>query len=168
MSTRLGDRLAAARRRQFVGRAEEQSLFQSILTASELPFYVLYIFGPGGIGKTSLVREFIYICQQNQLPATYLDARDIEPSPESFVNALQASLNSTSPLEFLAAQPHRHVLVIDTYESMAPLDRWLRQLFLPQLPDNVLVVLAGRDLPALAWRTDPGWQTLVHFLPLRN
>jgi hypothetical protein len=171
MSLRLADRLAAARRRQFVGRAAEQILFQSTLTAAELPFYVLYIFGPGGIGKTSLLREFIYLCQQHQIPATYLDARDIEPSPESFVNILQASLNLTppaSPLEFLAAQDQRHVLLIDTYENLAPLDRWLRQIFLPQLPDNVLVTLAGRELPALAWRTDPGWQTLVHFLPLRN
>jgi hypothetical protein len=171
MPSRLADRLKAARRGQFVGRASELSLFQTILTAAELPFYVLHIFGPGGVGKTSLLREFSHVCDQSQIPAIYIDARDIEAAPESFLGALQAALNITppaSPVEFLAAQPHRYVLLIDTYESLTPLDRWLRQVFLPQLPDYVLTVLAGREMPALAWRTDPGWQSLIHTVPLRN
>jgi len=57
MASRLGDRLSAARRRQFVGRVAERDLFQSALTAPDLPFQVLYVFGPGGVGKTSLLAE---------------------------------------------------------------------------------------------------------------
>ncbi|MGH2544841.1 MAG: ATP-binding protein, partial [Ardenticatenaceae bacterium] len=40
--------------------------------------------------------------------------------------------------------------------------------FLPQLPENVFVVLAGRNPPALAWRIDPGWQPLIETLSQRN
>ena len=60
------------------------------------------------------------------------------------------------------------MILIDTYELLAPLDNWLREVFLPQLPENVLVVLAGRNPPSPGWRADPGWQTLVRVLPLRN
>ena len=34
---------------------------------------------------------------------------------------------------------------------------WLRERFLPRLPDDVLVVLAGRTPPDVEWRVDPGW-----------
>ena len=147
MSSRLADRLKAARRGSFVGRAAEQALFRSVLTAAELPFYVLHIYGPGGVGKTTLLREFVHICEQTRTPATYVDARDLEPTPESFLNALRGALGldpPESPLEFLAGQARRHILLFDTYETLGPLDSWLRQLFLPQLPDDVLTVLAGR------------------------
>jgi len=33
----------------------------------------------------------------------------------------------------LAAQPGRHVVLLDTYETLATLDEWLREVFLPQL-----------------------------------
>ncbi len=171
MPSHLLDHLKAARHHRFVGRADELARFQSALTAPELPFHVLYVFGPGGVGKTSLLSEFARVCDQIQAPAIYIDARSVEPAPDAFVQALQHAMDlppSDSPLEVLASPPRRHVLLIDTYETLMPLDGWLRDVFLPQLPAEVLVVLAGRHPPALGWRSDPGWQTLVHILPLRN
>jgi hypothetical protein len=171
MSSRLVDRLRAARHRQFVGRAGEQALFQSALTAAESPFYVLHIFGPGGVGKTSLLRELTRICDHAQTPAFYIDARTVEPSPESLIAALRGVMGLSppdSPLDVLGSQLKRPVLLIDTYEALVPLDGWLREVFLPQLPGDTLVVLAGRNPPTPAWRTDPGWQALLHPLPLRN
>ena len=41
----------------------------------------------------------------------------------------------------LAAPSRPHVILIDTCETLAPLDGWLRDTFLPQLPENTLVVL---------------------------
>jgi hypothetical protein len=81
-----------------------------------------------------------------------------------------------SPFEVLAsrrdaaggATAHCHVLLIDTYETLAPLDEWLREVFLPQLPETTLIVMAGRHSPSSSWRADPGWQSLIHILPLRN
>ena len=171
MATTLMARLASARRRRFVGRAEELTLFQSAVQAVELPFFVLHVYGPGGVGKSSLLREYLHCCEQAQVKATYLDARDLEPTPLSFITALQQALGLTapaSPLDFFSTQTERHVLLIDTYEAVASLDRWLRQEFLPHLSDQILTVLAGRDLPDPVWRFDAGWQSLVRLLPLRN
>src|SRR5690606_32926982 len=70
-------------------------------------------------------------------------------------------------LEFLAKYP-RSVLLLDTYEMLAPLDSWLRDTFLPQLPESCLVVIAGRNQPSSGWRTVPGWRDLVRIISLRN
>jgi hypothetical protein len=54
---RLAQRLGALRDRYFVGRAAELDLFKAALASDERPFAVLYVFGPGGVGKTVLLRE---------------------------------------------------------------------------------------------------------------
>ena len=171
MSIRLADRLDEARHQQFVGREAELELFSSALAASELPFFILYIFGPGGVGKTSLLREFRYLGRQVGVQTTYLDMRDVPPSPQTFIDTLRLALglsSETSLFETLSGQTDRHIIMIDTYETLAPLGSWLRQVFLPQLSENILVVLAGRDPSSLTWRTDSGWRELIHTIALRN
>ncbi|MBD3882826.1 ATP-binding protein [Phormidium tenue FACHB-886] len=170
MSSNLAERLNVERRRQFVGRTAELNLFRSTLMDTERRFCLLHIFGSGGIGKTTLLRELIYLCEQLQITATYLDARSIEPTPESFLAAFTHALGSESgnPIQILESQLDRQVVLIDTYETLAPLDPWLHETFLPQLSANTLIVLASRQPPASSWRADPGWQALIHPLPLRN
>src|ERR1043166_8055273 len=46
------------------------------------------------------------------------------------------------------------------------MDGWLHQVFAPALPDNVRLVLAGREPPAAMWFTGPGWSGLSTSLPL--
>lgn len=171
MATRLADRLSAARHRQFVGRAAEVAMFADALMADEFPFVVLHLFGPGGVGKTALLGQFALAAEAAGVPAWRIDGRNIAAIPESFVGALGAALGLAaheSPLDALAARAGRQVLLIDTCEALQPLDGWLRETFLPQLPADALIVLAGRQPPALAWRADPGWQALVRIVPLRN
>ena len=171
MLARVTDRLAEARQRRFVGRAGEIELFKSALAARELPFQVLYLFGPGGVGKTTLLGEFASLCEHNQAPAICVDARNVEPSPAAFIHVLEAAMGLNPPQSFfqaLASRRNRRVILVDTYEALEPLDAWLRDVFLPELPQHVLVVLAGRNPPAPAWRADPGWQTFFRVLPLRN
>jgi hypothetical protein len=171
MTMRLADRLSAARHRQFVGRDNERSLFQAALESPELPFYVLHVYGPGGVGKTTLLKEFGAICERLGVAHTYIDARNVEPAPDSFVAALQMAMGVTppqSPLDALAARGERHVILIDTYETLVPLDGWLRETFLPEMPADTLMILAARHAPAPAWRADPGWQNLIKVVPLRN
>jgi hypothetical protein len=165
--SRLAERLSAARSRRVVGRTGEQTLFQSALTSADRPFLLLYIYGPGGIGKTTLLNSFVRLCEEAHVPSALIDARNVDASPEAFLDALRMVLNipsSQSPLPALA----NHVLLLDTCEILTPLEYWLRENFLPELPDSTLVVMAGRQPLSPAWRTDPGWQALVRSLPIRN
>ena len=170
MSSRLADRLDAARHYYFVGRSKERALFRETITAESLPFNILFVHGPGGIGKTTLLREFAEICAQVGCLHVSVDARNIDPTPASFLDALQLAMEippSTNPVEYLGSLSGRFVISIDTYEVLAPLDEWILKNFMPQLQENILVVLAGRDPPSISWRSDPGWQALTHVLALR-
>jgi hypothetical protein len=171
MPRNLADRLIAARHARFVGRRGELSLFESALQSESLPFFVLHIFGPGGVGKTTLLQEFALTAERSGAKALYLDARHVDASPDVFIKILGAALghnNGASIPDLLDAAPQRTVILIDTYETLTPLDGWLRTNFLPQLPDTVLTVLAGRNPPNIAWQGDSGWQDLVRVISLRN
>jgi hypothetical protein len=171
MAGRLADRLGKARRNSFVGRQTERDLFAAALQSAEPPFYVLHIYGLGGVGKTSLLRELVSLCAAQQIRSLWLDARDIDPSPQGFLHALGTTLGlapDASVFDSLSAGAERFVLFVDTYELLAPLDHWLRETLLPSLPDNVVVVLAGRNAPQEGWRLDSGWRDLLRAVPLRN
>lgn len=167
----IADRLFHARRRAFVGRVYERDLFRSALAATDPPFLVLYVFGPGGVGKTTLLHEYAAIARETGAIPLMIDARNVEPTPEAFLSALCLTMGiapALSPIEAIQEQTSRYVLLVDTCELLAPLEGWLRDWFLPRLPERVLTVLAGRAAPALVWRSDPGWQSLVRTLSLRN
>lgn len=171
MTSRLADRLQDARRRRFIGRTAELALFEVALAAAELPFFLLFIHGPGGVGKTALLAQYALLAEQAGAIPLAIDARNIEPTPETFLAALSVALGHApdqSPVEVMAQRLDRYVLLVDTYELLAPLEGWLRDTFLPQLPENTLTVLASRHALAPAWRTDPGWQPFVRTLALRN
>ena len=146
MISPLGGRLRAARHSRFVGRAAEKELFETALSASELPFFVLYLYGPGGVGKTTLLQEYALLCEREKIPFLYLDVRNIDPAPGAFLDALYGGIGLAENETFATHIAHtsRFVILIDTYETLAPLDDWLREMFLPELPENTLVVLAGR------------------------
>ncbi len=167
----LLDKLSAERQRRFVGRTQEIELFQHAITSPELSFYILHIFGPGGVGKTTLMRQFINISEKNNIPYLYVESRNIEPASESFLSTLRSLMSldeSVNPLEVLGQKKERNIIFIDTYEIIAPLDNWLREEFLPHISEQTLVVIAGRYGPRVEWRSDAGWQALLHTLPLRN
>ncbi|HEX9373236.1 MAG TPA: AAA family ATPase, partial [Roseiflexaceae bacterium] len=176
-TSRLGARLASARRRSFVGRSDELSLFAAALADPEPPFAVLHVYGPGGVGKSSLLGEFVRLCAEAGVPAFYLDGRNLQPTPDGFLNGLHELLGAsgvsvgaapTPDAPLPDALPARHVLLIDTYESLSPLDGWLRDSFLPHLPEQAIVVLAGRSPPSAGWRVDPGWQEIAQVVQLGN
>ncbi|HRF46514.1 MAG TPA: ATP-binding protein [Anaerolineales bacterium] len=169
MTARLADRLSAARQRRFVGRAAELALWQSALETSHPSFQLIYIYGPGGVGKTTLLGEFSRLCQEAGVHAHWLDTRQIEPAPEPFLQALRRSLDviGDAPVAEALLQG-RHVLLIDGYDRLEPIDTWLRESFLPELPEAVLIAAAGQGPLSPAWRADPGWQALTRVIPLRN
>jgi hypothetical protein len=164
------DALERARRRRFVGRTAELELLADALAAEEPPFVVLYVHGPGGVGKSALLRALADLAAEAGATPVLLDGRDVDPSPERFLAALGRATGAPAGADPLAAlrAVARPALFLDTYERLAPLDRWIRERVLPELPGGGLAVLAGRAPPAPEWRTDPSWQDLVRVVSLRN
>lgn len=184
-SRSIADRLSAARRQKLVGREAEIALFRAALHSGETdeadetataaagaaPFCVLHVWGPGGVGKTTLLGAFAHECRALNVGVTFLDGRNIEPSPDSFLTALRQAQQAASEgngSDAAANGSGRSVLFVDTYETLETLDDWLRETFVPGLPGDVLVVLAGRGAPSPGWRQDLGWQSMVRTIALRN
>ena len=159
----LGDRLAAARHAQFVGREPELDRFADAFGRDTLPFHLALVHGPGGIGKTALLDEVARLAAEAGVAVARLDGRDLDPVPAAFGEAAEAALASA---EAMAETPDRRVLLVDTYERVEALDGWLRRTFVPGLRATDLVVLAGRHRPASEWRTS--WAGEVAVFPLRN
>ncbi|GAA1850191.1 hypothetical protein GCM10009836_32480 [Pseudonocardia ailaonensis] len=168
MTRTVADRMVESAGRGCVGRERELTTLLAAAGAEEPPFLVGFVHGPGGIGKSHLVRRLLDGLPESA-QAVHLDGRDVEPTPEGLRRALGHALGLDDPgpsalVRALARRPT--VLVIDTYEVLGLLDSWLRTRFLPTLPATTLTVLAGRDRPATAWHTGAGWQGLVAEFPL--
>ena len=169
-SGRIADRLASARRSRFVGREAEIEIFRSALLSDEPTFVVLHVTGAGGVGKTTLLQEFARVADEAGRAVVRIDGRNIEPSAAGILFALSQLLGvEHAHLDAVIQRwPAGGVLLVDTYELLASLDDWLRHTLLPQLSARSLVVIAGRDEPATAWRTDVAWAGLTRIHPLRN
>jgi hypothetical protein len=147
--TTLGQRLGELRRRAFTGRAEEIALFRAALTTPG----VVFLHGPGGVGKSALLDAYAEIAAADGLDVLRADARDVGLGPDR------------PPLPVPGG---RAVVLIDTYELLEPLDSWVRGHYLPSLPAETLVVLAGRNPPGPGWRADPAWRELLRVRALGN
>lgn len=163
----LGDVLRSRRLECFVGRTAEVEVFQSGLDGAGVPFSVLYLHGPGGIGKSSLIEVLAARAEQTQAHVTRVDGRDLPLSPEAILAVLRRSVDVPEGEGPIIAAG-RLVLLVDSYEHLAPLDDWLRTRLMPRLPRTALTVIAGRSAPAAAWRADPAWRDLLRVVSLRN
>ena len=166
----LGDLLASRRHRRFVGRASEVELFRIALDSPEPPFRLLHVHGPPGIGKTSLLDVCAELATAADAHVLRLDGRDLLPSPAAVLQALGNVVEMNDGAGAVAEPPDggRVVLLIDTWERLAPMDDWVRTRLLPRLPASALTVIAGRTAPSPAWRADPAWRELMRVVSLRN
>ena len=157
------------RRRWFVGRRAELELFRDALGSADPPFSVLWVHGPGGVGKSTLLGAFADEAAALGCTPVVFDLRVTEPSPPTFASELARACGlpaGTSASDALAGL-ERPVLLLDTFEAAPGLEDWLRDVFVPALPAGTLTVIAGRARPGEAWRCDPGWRDLLRVVSLR-
>ena len=149
----VGDTLSGAlddaRRLGFVGRATELAAFGAALDGNA-PARVLFVHGPGGIGKSTLLDEMRRRAAARGRPVVSLDGRDVAGSIPAVSAAVATVADDPGP-----------VLLVDSYELLTPLDRWFRNELLPSLPADAVAVLAGREPPTPAWSADAGWRRLL-------
>jgi hypothetical protein len=168
----LSDRLSDAARGTFVGRETEVRSLSEAMQASEPEFAVAFIHGPGGIGKSSLLRAIV-----ESLPKDYLhlrlDCRDIEPTGHGVLCAITQLLGADTgrmDLESLSTRLSREgrrvVITLDSYENFGLVDTWIRQVLLPALPTSVATLIASRGRSSPGWSTDPGWADMFREIEL--
>jgi AAA ATPase domain len=165
----LGGLLATRRRQRFVGRSAELDLFRAALEAGDPTFRVMFVYGPGGVGKSTLLDAFAAVAADAEACVVQVDGREVAGSPRGVLEAIGDVLEVPDG-EHAILPPHgrQMVLLVDGYEWMAPIDAWVRSRLLPRLTASTLTVLAGRLPPRAEWRADPAWSDLLRVISLRN
>ena len=114
---------------------------------------MVFVHGPGGIGKSTLLREFERQAVSQGWDPFHVEGRELSPAADSLEAALGDAQQSSHPL-----------VLIDTYERMSGLDGYLRRTLLPSLPGNAVIVIAGRQGPEPEWLTGI-WEGVSAELP---
>lgn len=152
----VGERLSRARTRAFVGRDEELGRFEQALAGDPQAPFAFYVCGPGGIGKSTLLRCMADRARAAGRLLVELDGRFVSRDPAEFERAAGPFLDVAGT-----------VLFVDSFEHSQWLESWLWQHFLPRAADGTLVVLGGRQTPQPQWTTDPAWSGLLHVTELQ-
>lgn len=153
MANTIADRLAQRDADRFVGREAELAVFDGLF-GDDSPASVLHVHGPGGIGKSALLREMARRAGIRGWTELMVDGRELAPVPGELEPILAAAKGEERPL-----------LVFDTYERMSALDGYLRRKLLPELPALAKVVIAGREAPGPGW-AEGGWEHVVRVMAL--
>lgn len=146
----LRELTAARDAARFAGRDRELALLERVLS-EDPPASVVLIHGPGGVGKSTLVRETVRRAAARGWTVATVDGRDPAARLDPALDAL--------------AGTERPLLVIDTYERVAALGGQLRGDALARMPAATRVLIAGRAAPDAGWSQD-GWDAITLELPL--
>jgi hypothetical protein len=142
---RLADHVKAVDAARFTGRADVLARVDRLLDG-DTSTRVLLVHGPGGIGKSALLREIGRRAAVRGRPVWAIDGRGLEPVP----GELERSLDG-------AADQEGAVVLIDAFERIPALDSLLRDRIVPGLAADAVVVVAGRHTPSRAWFRG-GWE----------
>lgn len=145
--------------RTFFGRERELSLLTAVLRGDRPA--VIYLHGIAGIGKSRLIGEFAERARPLDTQVIVLDGRAIEPTEQGLLRALGRRVGAKlASLDEITRRLHSlgpsAAVVIDHYEVLKLLDSWLRNTFVPRLPEGIVFVVADREAPAPAWAADLG------------
>ncbi len=153
MRETLAGLVAARDAARFVGRVVELIRLEGMLT-HDPPVNVVLLHGPGGVGKSALLRELARRAAARGATIVDVEARGLAPLAEELDRALAPAMTAPRPL-----------VLLDSWERLAALDGHLRRHILPRLPADALVVIASRHAPGRSWFS-AGWDHVVLDLPL--
>lgn len=137
---------------RFIGRHYELDVAAALLSPSATG-RVLFVHGPGGIGKSATLRAIRRMGADAGYIVIALDPRRLA---ENFDNELEA---------LLADPPPRPLVLVDEADVLGSRILEVRDRLLDTLPDTARLVFGGRERPDPSWRAD-GLDAIVTDLPL--
>ncbi|SFK65403.1 AAA family ATPase [Amycolatopsis sacchari] len=149
---RLGDAVEAGRDRGFVGRGPELAAFRAALAGTAPPIH--HVHGPGGIGKSMLLRRYAREARRAGRRVVELDGKSGE--------------KAASPIAAVgdAVRDPALVLLVDHLNLCDIKGTREQEWLLTQLPVGAVVVVASREPPEPPAVADPGWAKLVRVTAL--
>lgn len=165
----VGDLLFKRQKSIFVGREKELEAIS--LTLSNPEWKLLNLYGPSGIGKTTLLKLFTQVAAPNC--CFYFDGHQSFHTPHEFSTKLRSFLDSitedmaeiTTLLNSYAAEQQGLILLFDTFEQWTAIERWLRDEWFPKLNPLVKICIAGRYALDGAWLRN-GWNLYIENIQL--
>ncbi|HWF78992.1 MAG TPA: AAA family ATPase, partial [Streptosporangiaceae bacterium] len=170
----LAARLEDRDRDRFAGRGVELAFIDRCMRADP-PASVIHVYGPGGIGKSALLRAAARRARALGWEVLSVDGRELGPAS----GALEAVIRDAAVAEpepggrspaFALLRKGKGggpLVLLDSYERMTALDGYLRRDLLPTLPDRALVLIAGRGEPDPGWFSG-GWEAVTARLDLKG
>ena len=119
----LGARMIRRDEAAFVGRRPELGFLDSLFV-DDPPANVVLVHGPGGIGKSTLLRRMVQRGQEAGWTPLLVEGRDLPPVADALDDALARAHSFKRPL-----------VVLDTYERMRRWAATCAASVLPDLPD---------------------------------
>ncbi|HET7545386.1 MAG TPA: LuxR C-terminal-related transcriptional regulator, partial [Polyangiaceae bacterium] len=164
-SSTFGQRLSEERSGWFIGRKSELAALDSALEDPNCS--LVYLTGEAGVGKTSLLLEFLRQGQLSSLPIGYVNATEVNLHSADEVQRCYTR-HATLLLESARSHPSalRPVLLLDSHERLSAFEPWLLGQFAAGLPSDVLLVIASRQAQSPRLSLDPGWSSLTRSLEL--
>lgn len=148
----LRNAAAEADAERFIGRHAELEVAAALLDPSARA-RVLFVHGPGGIGKSATLRAVRRLGEGAGFAVTALDPRR---RAEDFDHDLDA---------LVLDPPPRPLVLVDEADALGSRLVHVRDRLLDALPDTARVVFGGRVGPDPSWRAD-GLDAIVTDLPL--
>ena len=145
----LDRQIQDARMRAFSGRGKELTAFRVASAGRTDTFTVLYLYGPGGIGKTTLLTRFADEARLGHRRVVVIRPERDDRRAE-MPRAEVPGAGTGPPL-----------VLIDDLDLADQPEQWLRQTVIPALPAGALVAVASRQAPSVRWRAEPGWSDLL-------
>ena len=143
--------------KRFVGRAAALALADGALSGTS-DHRILHVHGPGGVGKSALLRAIERRARAAGRPVVHLDGRLVQPEPDALLAAIAPAAADGS------------VLIVDEVDVLVPLRFELRGAITSSVPGDGVVVLGGRRAPGREW-FDGGLEQLsvdVRLTPLSS
>lgn len=150
----------------FVGRKDLMSAIRSHAASTE--WKLLHLYGPGGIGKTTLLQRMtgvwpdenvLHVEDSTQLTGKLSSLSGIRKMPageETRVRRIADTLHARADRNGGSL-----LLLIDGFEPWSHAALWFKEHLLPRLRlDKIRIVTAGRNPLLGSWQQN-GWQLLV-------